>query len=145
MVPALRWDHAGETGAVSICCGILAVSRSRLVRAFARRPLETEQRHLELMEHVLAASQRPASPSAHGRSHLGGCGERRIPRRRLPCRPSLTAWSPLLEPRRIVGATCERPHPVNHAYHTATLADLHCVEPWGLHLARMRLTANSSR
>jgi len=58
MVPALRSDHAGETGAVSIYRGILAVSRHEPVRAFACRHLETEQQHLRLMDDILAPSQR---------------------------------------------------------------------------------------
>ena len=58
MVPALRSDHAGETGAVSIYRGILAVSRHESVRAFACRQLETEQRHLRLMEEMLTPTKR---------------------------------------------------------------------------------------
>jgi len=49
----LRSDHAGETGAVSIYRGVLAVSRDPGVRAFAEDHLATEQRHLELIETVL--------------------------------------------------------------------------------------------
>lgn len=42
----LRSDHAGETGAVFIYRGILAVSRDPAVRAFAQEHLATEQQHL---------------------------------------------------------------------------------------------------
>lgn len=49
----LRSDHAGEMGAVWIYRGILAVSRRKEVRAFARRHLETERQHLALMERLL--------------------------------------------------------------------------------------------
>ncbi len=58
MVPALRSDHAGETGAVSIYRGILAVSRNEPVRAFACRHLETEQQHLRLMDEILTSTKR---------------------------------------------------------------------------------------
>ena len=44
----LRSDHAGETGAVMIYKGILAVSRDPALRSFASTHLETEQKHLEL-------------------------------------------------------------------------------------------------
>ena len=57
MLPALRSDHAGETGAVQIYRGVLAVSRNTAVRDFARHHLATEQRHLEMMEDLL--------PTAH--------------------------------------------------------------------------------
>lgn len=46
----LRSDHAGETGAVWIYKGILAVSRDDDVRAFAEEHLETEQKHLAFFE-----------------------------------------------------------------------------------------------
>ncbi len=54
----LRSDHAGETGAVFIYRGILAVSRDDAVRAFAARHLATEQSHLDLMEAWLPAPER---------------------------------------------------------------------------------------
>ncbi len=54
----LRSDHAGETGAVAIYRGILAVCRDSQVRAFAERHLVTEQRHLALMESLLARPHR---------------------------------------------------------------------------------------
>ena len=56
----LRSDHAGETGAVAIYRGLLAVCRDPQVRAFAKRHLVTEQRHLALMETLLARSHRSA-------------------------------------------------------------------------------------
>ncbi len=49
----LRSDHAGETGAVYIYHGILAVSRNERVRAFAKNHLATEREHLSLIEGVL--------------------------------------------------------------------------------------------
>lgn len=58
LVRDLRSDHAGETGAVAIYRGILAVSRDPDVRAFAEAHRETEQRHLELIEELLAAKER---------------------------------------------------------------------------------------
>ncbi len=57
MLPALRSDHAGETGAVYIYRGILAVTRSSEVRSFARHHLATEQRHLEIMAQLLPREQ----------------------------------------------------------------------------------------
>ncbi|MGD8498242.1 MAG: demethoxyubiquinone hydroxylase family protein [Chromatiales bacterium] len=58
MIPALRSDHAGETGAVLIYAGILALSRDPEVLEFARHHLDTEQRHLELMERVVMPEHR---------------------------------------------------------------------------------------
>jgi len=49
----LRTDHAGETGAVMIYRGVLAVSRDPAVRAFAQHHMETELRHLALIEQVV--------------------------------------------------------------------------------------------
>lgn len=49
----LRTDHAGETGAVMIYRGVLAVTRDPALREFARHHLETEQRHLALVEQVV--------------------------------------------------------------------------------------------
>jgi len=46
----LRTDHAGETGAVMIYRGVLAVTRNPALREFAQHHLETERRHLVLVE-----------------------------------------------------------------------------------------------
>ena len=46
LIADLRSDHAGETGAVAIYSGILAVSRDSEVRAFALDHRETEKVHL---------------------------------------------------------------------------------------------------
>jgi 3-demethoxyubiquinol 3-hydroxylase len=54
----LRSDHAGETGAVQIYRGILAVTREPALRAFAERHLATEQEHLALIEAWLPLPQR---------------------------------------------------------------------------------------
>jgi demethoxyubiquinone hydroxylase (CLK1/Coq7/Cat5 family) len=54
----LRSDHAGETGAVAIYRGILAVSRDASVREFAKRHVQTETRHLQLMEERLPRERR---------------------------------------------------------------------------------------
>jgi len=54
----LRTDHAGETGAVAIYAGVLAVSRDAAVRRFARDHLATERRHLALIGKLLPASKR---------------------------------------------------------------------------------------
>ncbi len=53
LVRDLRSDHAGETGAVAIYRGILAVSRDPGVRAFSREHLATEREHLALMDEAL--------------------------------------------------------------------------------------------
>ena len=58
IVADLRTDHAGETGAVMIYCGILAVTRDDTVRAFAENHLATEARHLAAIEDVLPATRR---------------------------------------------------------------------------------------
>jgi len=58
LLSALRTDHAGETGAVSIYRGILRASRDKKVIEFATRHLETEQKHLKLLESTLDASNR---------------------------------------------------------------------------------------
>lgn len=51
--PELRTDHAGETGAVMIYRGVLALTRDPAVRAFAQHHIETERRHLALVEAVV--------------------------------------------------------------------------------------------
>ena len=58
MLAALRSDHAGETGAVFIYRGILALSRDKAVREFARQHLATEQQHLALMDRLLPMQAR---------------------------------------------------------------------------------------
>lgn len=58
LVRDLRSDQAGETGAVWIYRGVLAVSRDAQVRAFAEHHLETEQRHLDLVNAALPAAKR---------------------------------------------------------------------------------------
>ncbi|OYT98750.1 MAG: ubiquinone biosynthesis protein COQ7 [Burkholderiales bacterium PBB1] len=58
MVGELRSDHAGESGAVWIYRGVLAIARDRGVCDFARRHRATEQRHLDLIEQWLPAAQR---------------------------------------------------------------------------------------
>ena len=58
LLPALRSDHAGETGAVNIYRGIRAVTRNPGVREFARRHQATEERHLEIMNRLVPREQR---------------------------------------------------------------------------------------
>lgn len=53
LMRALRTDHAGEAGAVMIYRGVLAVSRDPGLRAFALHHLDTEQRHLRLIESIV--------------------------------------------------------------------------------------------
>lgn len=58
LVPDLRSDHAGETGAVWIYRGVLTFSRDAALRDFARRHLATEQEHLRLVAACLPWPQR---------------------------------------------------------------------------------------
>lgn len=58
LVADIRTDHAGETGAVWIYKGILAVSRNPEIRAFASEHLQTEQRHLKAMNELLPVFRR---------------------------------------------------------------------------------------
>ena len=57
LIAELRSDHAGETGAVRIYDGVLAVSRDPSVRAFAARHRQTEAGHLDLLNGVLPKAQ----------------------------------------------------------------------------------------
>ena len=56
--PELRCDHAGESGAVAIYRGILAVGRDASLREFAAQHLQTEERHLEQLERLLPRARR---------------------------------------------------------------------------------------
>jgi len=58
LVAELRSDHAGETGAVMIYRGILALARDPALADFARRHMATEQGHLDLLEQVLPPADR---------------------------------------------------------------------------------------
>lgn len=58
LVADLRTDHAGETGAVMIYRGVLAISGDTGLRHFARQHLATEARHLALIEPLLTPQQR---------------------------------------------------------------------------------------
>ena len=58
LIEDLRTDHAGETGAVAIYKGILAVSRDAAVRQFALRHMETEKKHLEEIGKLLKPGER---------------------------------------------------------------------------------------
>ena len=54
----LRTDHAGEAGAVMIYRGVLAMTRDPALRDFARHHLDTEARHLALVETIVPPSGR---------------------------------------------------------------------------------------
>ena len=56
-VTELRTDHAGETGAVYIYRGILALSNDSDVRSFAKEHLTTEQEHLRLIDACLPPAE----------------------------------------------------------------------------------------
>ena len=53
LLPHFRSNHAGETGAIYIYKGILAVSRDSEIRQFSSKHLTTESQHLKLIEEVL--------------------------------------------------------------------------------------------
>ena len=58
IVPDLRTDHAGETGAVFIYKGILLLSKDKEIIEFANNHLLTEKKHLELIEKILPNSEK---------------------------------------------------------------------------------------
>ena len=58
IIPDLRTDHAGETGAVFIYKGILLVSKEKEIIEFAKNHLLTEKKHLELIEKILPNNER---------------------------------------------------------------------------------------
>jgi 3-demethoxyubiquinol 3-hydroxylase len=58
LIADLRTDHAGETGAVMIYRGILAITRHGAVRHFAGEHLATEAGHLATIEPLLLRRQR---------------------------------------------------------------------------------------
>lgn len=58
LLQELRTDHAGETGAVMIYRGVLAVTRDQTVREFALHHLETERRHLHMAEQIVVPAWR---------------------------------------------------------------------------------------
>ena len=58
ILPDLRTDHAGETGAVFIYKGILLVSKDKEIIEFANNHLLTEKKHLELIEEILPDSEK---------------------------------------------------------------------------------------
>ena len=58
LIADLRTDHAGETGAVEIYRGILALTRDEDLIAFARQHMQTELSHLREISGLLPPSQR---------------------------------------------------------------------------------------
>ncbi len=54
----MRSNHAGETGAVWIYKGVLALSRDAEIRVFAEHHLETEQNHLGFFEDWLTSREK---------------------------------------------------------------------------------------
>ena len=57
LVGEIRSDHAGETGEIWFYRGVLAVTRDAEVRDFAERHIETEMKHLELLEGWLSLNE----------------------------------------------------------------------------------------
>ena len=58
IIPDLRTDHAGETGAVFIYKGILMISKDKEIIEFANNHMLTEKKHLELIEQILPENER---------------------------------------------------------------------------------------
>ena len=58
LIPMLRTDHAGETGAVFIYRAILMVARDDEIICFAKKHLKTESEHLILIEQILEKKYR---------------------------------------------------------------------------------------
>jgi ubiquinone biosynthesis monooxygenase Coq7 len=58
LIAELRTDHAGETGAVQIYRGILAVTHDEQVIAFARQHMQTELAHLREISEIVPPPQR---------------------------------------------------------------------------------------
>lgn len=58
IIADLRTDHAGETGAVMIYRGILAITRDAELRHFALAHLATESTHLAAIDPLLPPRQR---------------------------------------------------------------------------------------
>ena len=58
IIPDLRTNHAGETGAVFIYKGILLVSKDKEILEFAENHLLTEKKHLELLEKILPDNEK---------------------------------------------------------------------------------------
>ena len=57
LIPYFRTNHAGETGAVYIYKGILAVSKNKDIIAFSQRHLKTESNHLKIISEILPKNQ----------------------------------------------------------------------------------------
>lgn len=60
VVADLRTDHAGETGAVCICQGVLRFSKDPGLRDFAQRHMATERDHLRQIEEWLPSQAHSA-------------------------------------------------------------------------------------
>jgi 3-demethoxyubiquinol 3-hydroxylase len=58
LIAALRTDHAGESGAIEIYRGVLALTRDPDLIAFATRHMHTEIRHLSAINALLPARHR---------------------------------------------------------------------------------------
>lgn len=58
LIAELRTDHAGETGAVEIYRGILALTRDEHLVAFARAHMQTELSHLEEISRLVPPARR---------------------------------------------------------------------------------------
>lgn len=58
LIGELRSDHAGETGAVWIYRGVLAIARDPALRDFGQRHRATEQHHLDLVSALLPPARR---------------------------------------------------------------------------------------
>tara|TARA_B100000989_G_scaffold212260_1_gene161220 strand:- start:1592 stop:2110 length:519 start_codon:yes stop_codon:yes gene_type:complete len=58
LIPYFRTNHAGETGAVYIYKGILAISKNKDIIEFSQRHLKTESNHLKIISNILPYKKR---------------------------------------------------------------------------------------
>ena len=58
MIPSIRSDHAGETGAVWIYLGAKCVFWNKKIKKMSTEHYETEKNHLLVMKHILPKTNR---------------------------------------------------------------------------------------
>ena len=58
MIPSIRSDHAGETGAVWIYLGAKCVFWNKKIKKMSIEHYETEKNHLLVMKHILPKANR---------------------------------------------------------------------------------------
>ena len=58
LIPDMRTNHSGETGAIFIYKGILSITNDKEVKKFAINHLKTETKHLEKLEKIIPDSEK---------------------------------------------------------------------------------------